>query len=205
MAETKYAESDGLSIAYQVIGDGPIDLIYVPGFVSHLEYTWELPAYARFLKRLASFSRLIMFDKRGTRLSDRVSDRELPSLEQRMDDVRAVMDAAGSEHAALFGVSEGGPMCIVFAATYPERTRALLIYGGYAAGSLVKGTRWMRRPGQILSSVTLTRQYWGSALGLRLAARLFAPSAASDKDYLHWLSTWLRLSRVPVQRQVLRA
>ncbi len=93
--DTQYVDVDGVSIAYQVMGDGPIDLVYAPGFVSHLEYNWELPAYARFLERLASFSRLIMFDKRGTGLSDRVSDNELPTLEHRMDDVRAVMDAVG--------------------------------------------------------------------------------------------------------------
>src|SRR5204863_1557889 len=99
----------------------------VPGWVSHVEYAWEEPSYARFLTRLASFSRLIMLDRRGTGLSDRVAD--LPSLEDRMDDVRAVMDAAGSEQAALFGISEGGPMCLLFAATYPERTRSLALFG----------------------------------------------------------------------------
>ena len=197
ITETRYTESDGVSIAYQVIGSGPIDVVYVPGFVSHLEYTWELPAYARFLQRLASFSRLIMFDKRGTGLSDRVSDKELPTLEQRMDDVRAVMDAAGSQSAALFGVSEGGPMCALFAATYPERTAALVMYAAYASGPLVEDSPWRRRTTQILSGITISRRYWGSALGLRMFARLFAPSTASDKDYLKWYSTWLRLSASP--------
>ena len=118
--ETRYAKSDDVHIAYQVCGAGPIDLILVPGFVSHLEENWETPGRAQFFARLASFARLILFDKRGTGMSDRVS--QIFTLEQRMDDVRAVMDAVGSERAALFGISEGGPMSILFATTLPERT-----------------------------------------------------------------------------------
>jgi class 3 adenylate cyclase len=128
--ETRYAKSGDVNIAYKVVGDGPLDLVLVPGFVSHLDLDWEEPRYAHLLRRLASFSRLIMFDKRGTGLSDRPGG--LPDLETRMDDVRAVMDAAGSERAALFGYSEGGPMCALFAATYPGRTSALVLYGTYA-------------------------------------------------------------------------
>lgn len=128
--ETRYARSGDVNIAYQVVGDGPFDLVLVPGFVSHLELDWEHEGYAHFLRRLASFSRLIRFDKRGTGLSDRPGG--LPDLETRMEDVRAVMDEVGSEQAALFGYSEGGPMAILFAATYPERTRALVLYGSYA-------------------------------------------------------------------------
>jgi pimeloyl-ACP methyl ester carboxylesterase/class 3 adenylate cyclase len=122
-----------VNIAYQVTGDGPFDLVLVPGFFSHLEIDWEHPEHARFLERLGSFARLVRFDKRGTGLSDRGVG--LPDLEARMDDVRAVMDAVGSEQAALFGYSEGGPMCVLFAATYPERTRALVVYGTYAKRS----------------------------------------------------------------------
>ncbi|MET0831208.1 MAG: alpha/beta fold hydrolase, partial [Acidimicrobiia bacterium] len=128
--EVGYARSAGVNIAYQVTGGGPIDLVLVPGFVSHLEVDWEEPRSAHFLDRLGSFARLIRFDKRGTGLSDRPGG--LPDLETRMDDVRAVMDAAGSERAALFGYSEGGPMSILFAATYPDRTSALVLYGSYA-------------------------------------------------------------------------
>jgi len=113
--ETRYAKSGDVNIAYQVVGEGPLDLVLVPGWVSHVERVWEDPTFAAFLRRLASFSRLILLDRRGTGLSDRVS--RLPTLEERMDDVRAVMDAAGSERAALFGISEGGPMCMLFAAT----------------------------------------------------------------------------------------
>jgi len=128
--ETHYAKSGDVNIAYQVVGDGPPDLVLVPGFVSHLENDWDEPRSAHFLERLASFSRLIRFDKRGTGLSDRPGG--LPDLETRMDDVRAVIDAVGSERPALFGYSEGGPMCCLFAATYPDRTTALVLYGTYA-------------------------------------------------------------------------
>jgi class 3 adenylate cyclase len=131
--ETRYAKSGDVSIAYQVVGDGPIDLVLVPGFVSHLDVDWDDPRHAHFLHRLGSFSRLIRFDKRGTGLSDRPGG--LPDLETRMDDVRAVMDAAGSERAALFGYSEGGPMSVLFAATYPEMATALVLYGTYAKRS----------------------------------------------------------------------
>jgi len=130
--QTRYAKSRELNIAYQVVGDGPFDLVYVPGWVSNIEMMWTEPNYARVLRRLASFSRLILFDKRGTGLSDRVSNDRLPTLEQRMDDVRAVMDAAGSDRAALFGHSEGGSMSILFAATYPQRSIALALYGSFA-------------------------------------------------------------------------
>jgi pimeloyl-ACP methyl ester carboxylesterase len=130
---TLYAKSGDVNIAYQVVGEGPLDLVYVPGFVSHLDIDWDEPRSEHFLRRLASFSRLIRFDKRGTGLSDRPGG--LPDLETRMDDVRAVMDAVGSERAALFGYSEGGPMCALFAATYPERTSALVLYGAFVKRS----------------------------------------------------------------------
>ena len=131
-SETRYARSGELSIAYQVVGGGPFDLVYVPGWVSNIELMWEEPGLARFLERLASFSRLILFDKRGTGLSDPVPTDGLPTLEERMDDVRAVMDAVGSERAALLGHSEGGNMCVLFTATYPERTTALILVWSYA-------------------------------------------------------------------------
>jgi class 3 adenylate cyclase/pimeloyl-ACP methyl ester carboxylesterase len=127
--ETRYAKSGDVNIAYQVVGDGPFDLIHVPPFVSNLELQWEEPAERRYFERLASFSRLIMFDKRGTGLSDRVA---VATLEERMDDLRAVMDAAGSQRAAVFGGSEGGALSVLFTATYPERVSALVLYGAYA-------------------------------------------------------------------------
>jgi pimeloyl-ACP methyl ester carboxylesterase len=131
--ETRYAKSGDVHIAYQVLGEGPIDLVFVPGFVSNVEATWAQPGRAAFFRRLASFSRLILFDKRGTGMSDRTSQNF--TLEQRMEDVHVVMDAAGSKRAALFGISEGGPMSILFAASYPQRTSALALYGAYAKRS----------------------------------------------------------------------
>ena len=122
--ETRYAKSGDINIAYQVIGTGAVDLVFVMGWASHLDWSWQEPSFARFLRRLVSFSRLIVFDKRGTGFSDRSAG--LANFEQRMDDVRAVMDAAGSARAALLGVSEGAAMCALFAATYPERTSALI-------------------------------------------------------------------------------
>src|SRR5438128_11297586 len=130
--KTQYTRSGDLHIAYQVVGEGPLDLVYVPGWVSHVELAWEEPTLARFLQRLASFSRLIMFDKRGTGLSDRVPNDKLPALEERMDDLRAVMDAVGSERAAVFGFSEGGNLSATFAPTYPQRTTALIMFGAFA-------------------------------------------------------------------------
>ena len=127
---TKYAKSGGVSIAYQVVGEGPPDLVFASGFATHVELAWELPHLARFFERLASFSRLIVFDKRGTGLSDPVQD--APTLETRIDDVRAVVDAVGSERTTLWGHSEGGPMCVLFAATYPDRTASLVLSGAMA-------------------------------------------------------------------------
>ena len=130
--ETKYARSGNLHIAYQVAGEGPPDLVFVHGWISHIEHLCEEPGVARFLRRLASFSRLILLDKLGTGLSDPVSLDRLPTLEERMDDVRAVMDAAQSERAALLGTSEAGALNLLFAATYPERTAALILLNSYA-------------------------------------------------------------------------
>jgi pimeloyl-ACP methyl ester carboxylesterase len=130
--QTKYAKSGDVHIAYQIFGDGPVDLVVVPGWLSNVEGWWDMPPAVAFYERLASFCRVAIFDKRGTGLSDRVSINELPTLEQRMDDVRAVMDAVGFERAVLLGYSEGGPMSLLFAATYPARTVALILHGSFA-------------------------------------------------------------------------
>lgn len=130
--ETLYVKSGGVHLAYQVVGEGAVDLVVVRGYISHVESAWDSPPLAAFYRRLTSFCRLILFDKRGTGLSDRVPEHELPTLEERMDDVRAVMDAAGSKRAALFGSSEGGPLCLLFAATFPHRTTALILWGAFA-------------------------------------------------------------------------
>ena len=130
---TMYAKSGTISVAYQVFGAGEVDLVYVPAWVSHVEYAWEEPSYAQFLRGLGGFARVMMFDKRGTGLSDRHMG--YPTLEERMDDIRAVMDAAGSARAALLGNSEGGNMAALFAATYPDRVTALVLFGVLRRGS----------------------------------------------------------------------
>ncbi|HEY8722377.1 MAG TPA: alpha/beta hydrolase, partial [Gaiellaceae bacterium] len=129
LPQTRYAKSGDVNIAYQVLGDGPFDVVWVPGGLSHVELNWTIPSRAAFNRRIASFCRLIIFDKRGTGMSDRAEG--IANLETRMDDVRAVMDAAGSERAAVFGTSEGGPMSTLFAATYPERTWALILFASF--------------------------------------------------------------------------
>jgi class 3 adenylate cyclase len=160
--QTEYVCVDGVHIAYQVIGDGPLDLVYVPGWVSHVELAWELPDLAHGLRRLASFSRLILFDKRGTGMSDRVPNDQLPTLERRMDDVRAVMDAVGSDRAAIFGASEGGNMCILFAATYPERTVALCTFGCFSKRIWSPDYPWAPTPEQRQATYDAIERDWAN-------------------------------------------
>jgi pimeloyl-ACP methyl ester carboxylesterase len=159
-----YARSSDVNIAYEVTGSGPFDLVLVPGFFSHLEIGWEHPDHAAFLERLASFARLIRFDKRGTGLSDRAVG--LPDLETRMDDVRAVMDAAGSPQAALFGYSEGGPMSALFAATYPERTRALVLYSSYAKRLRTDDYPWAPTWDERTAVAAELEAHWGENVDL---------------------------------------
>jgi len=191
--ETMYARSGDVNIAYQVIGDAPLDLVFVMGWVSHLEYFWREPSFARFLLRLASFSRLILFDKRGTGLSDRVPINQLPTLEQRMDDVRAVMDAVGSERAALIGVSEGGPMCSLFAATYPEKTLALVMIGTYAKRIRDAEYPWGPTLEQREQFFEVMREQWGGPVGIDERA----PSVAADPEFRDWWATYLRMGASP--------
>jgi class 3 adenylate cyclase len=180
--KTQYAKSGDVRIAYQVVGEGPFDLVFVPGFISNLDAAWEEPYRARVWTRLAAFARLIMFDKRGTGLSDRTVG--VPTLEERMDDVRAVMDAVGSQQAALFGISEGGAMSVLFAATYPERTRALVLYGAYGHFS-----SWVVPPNMIDAAMDRMEKNWGTGESLRL----FAPSVASDETFK---LSWARFERL---------
>jgi class 3 adenylate cyclase len=191
--ETRYALSGDVNIAYQVVGDGPLDLVFVMGWVSHLDYFWEEPSFARFLRRLASFSRLILFDKRGTGLSDRVALDDLPALEQRMDDVRAVMDAVGSERAALMGVSEGGPLCLLFAATYPERTAALVMIGAYPRRLWAEDYPVGAPPEDYDAFLEDVRLNWGGPVGLEARA----PSLQDDERFRNWWATYLRMSASP--------
>ena len=189
--ETHYARSGDVNIAYQVIGGGPIDLVFVMGWVSHLEYFWAEPHFARFLNRLAAFSRLILIDKRGTGLSDRAP--ELPTLEQRMDDVRAVLDEVKSDQAALVGVSEGGPMCALFAATYPHKTRALVMIGTYAKRLRDTDYPWGPTREQREAFYEEIRTGWGGPIGLEERA----PSVAADPAFRAWWSTYLRMGASP--------
>ena len=191
--ETQFARSGEAHIAYQVVGEGPPDVVYVPGWVSNVELNWQEPSYARFLTRITSFARLILFDKRGTGLSDRVRDDALPSLEQRMDDVRAVLDAVGSERTALFGVSEGGSMCGLFAATYPDRTSALIMYGSYARRKRASDYPWGQSPEELEASLLEIEEGWGGPVGR--ADR--APSAAHDERFMRFWSSYLVQSASP--------
>jgi pimeloyl-ACP methyl ester carboxylesterase/class 3 adenylate cyclase len=192
-AETRYARSGDVSIAYQVTGDGPFDVVFVPGFLSHVELAWDVPAMAAYNRRLASFCRLIRFDKRGTGMSDRVSG--VPTLETRMDDVRAVMDATGCERAALIGVSEGGPMSILFAATYPERAWALALCGTFAR------VRWAPDYPIGASDEEARRddeeieQRWGEPEEAIALAREVAPESSDDE--LQAFATMIRQSASP--------
>ncbi|MGI8927016.1 MAG: adenylate/guanylate cyclase domain-containing protein [Tepidiformaceae bacterium] len=188
--ETRYARSGDVHIAYQVVGDGPFDLLFVPGMVSHLEIDWEEPSYAAFLRRMASFSRLIKLDKRGTGLSDRGP---LFTMEQRMDDVRAVMDDAGSDRAALFGISEGGPMCALFAATYPERTSALVLYGAVARNAWAPDFPWGRTPESFEALIADIEGNWGGAAGLAA----YSPSRANDESTRDWWRRWRQQGASP--------
>jgi pimeloyl-ACP methyl ester carboxylesterase len=191
--ETRYAKSGEVRIAYQVVGNGPFDLVYVPGFVSNIDLFWEMPHQAYFFGRLSAFSRLILFDKRGTGLSDR--DVGIATLEERMDDVRAVMDAAGSERAALFGASEGGAMSLLFAATYPQRTRALVLYGSYA------------RPSHLLSDAEFNKEIeridrlWGT--GEYLTSR-YMPGSVSEEADRQALARYERQAASPSAVMVIR-
>ena len=193
-APIRYAQSGDVNVAYQVTGDGPFDLVLVAGFFSHLEIGWEHPDLARFFERLGSFARLIRFDKRGTGLSDRTVG--LPDLETRMDDVRTVMDAAGSSEAALFGYSEGGPMSVLFAASYPQRTRALVLYGSYAKRLRSDDYPWAPTWEERVATANELEQNWGENVDLstmipdadeatsawfqRLGRASLSPAAARD-------------------------
>ena len=191
--ETRYARSGEVSVAYQVTGEGPFDLVYVSGFISHVELAWEVPSLAAFFERLSSFCRLIRFDKRGTGMSDRVSG--VPTLETRMDDVRAVMDAAGSERAALVGVSEGGPMSLLFAATYPERVWSLVLCGTFPR------VRWAPDYPFGVSDELIRREdeeierRWGTPEDAAETAATLAPGS-SDEDRAAF-ARMIRLSASP--------
>ena len=183
---TQYARSGDVHIAYQAFGAGPINLVRVPGFVSNIENYWDEPDLARFLRRLASYARVVTFDKRGTGMSDRVT--ELPGLEQRMDDLRAVMDAADMEQAAVLGISEGAPLSILFAATYPDRCRALVLYGSFSRFSY-----WFPTEEALAAFFGYVEQAWGTGGSVQR----FAPSRANDAAFQRWWGRNERLGASP--------
>ena len=180
---TRYALSGDVSIAYQVMGDGPFDIIMVPGLVSHVEFAHEAPGYTAFLRRLAAFARVITFDKRGQGLSDRISG--APSLEDRMDDLRAIMDTVGSRRAAVLGFSEGCSMSALFAATYPERVSKLLLFGGFAVATTLAG--------DVEQRVAQRMKFWGTGETIKT----IWPSQAMNPDAVEMVAKFERLSASP--------
>jgi pimeloyl-ACP methyl ester carboxylesterase len=189
--ETFYARSGDVSIAYQVVGDGPFDLVYVPGFVSHVELRWNVPSFAHGLAELAAFSRLILFDKRGTGMSDRVSG--APTLEARMDDLRAVMDAVGTRRAAIFGVAEGAPMSLLFAATYPDRVAALVLRSAFPRTLWAPDYPWGLSEEQYARQVERELRLYGRRADAEAQVRELAEWEESEipeiVDYLRWCAS----------------
>jgi class 3 adenylate cyclase len=183
---TQYAKSGDVHIAYQLFGDGPVNLVMVPGFVSNVENYWDQPDFARFLTRLGRYARVVIFDKRGTGMSDRIA--ELPGLDQRMDDLRAVMDAAAMEQAALLGISEGAPLSVLFAATYPDRCRSLVLYGSFSRFSY-----WFSTEEALATFFGYVAQAWGSGDSVQR----FAPSRANDVAFQRWWGRNERLGASP--------
>ena len=189
--KTQYAFADGIAIAYQVIGDGPIDLVFSQGWLTHIEFAWQSPHYARFLRKLSRFCRLIFYDKRGTGLSER--NVGFPTLEQRTEDITAVLDAIGSDNAVLLGVSEGANMCALFAATYPERTRAVVLSGTSAKGSWAPDYPWAPTREDTEKTIDYLRSNWGNAFVLDQAA----PSMAQDDAACEWWGAYMRNAASP--------
>ncbi len=186
--DIRYTRSGDLSIAYQVVGSGPIDLVLVPGWISNIEIFWEQPSIVRFFEKLATFSRLILFDKRGTGLSER--ETKAATLEERMDDVRAVLDAVGSSRATLLGFSEGGTMCILFAATYPDRTAGLITIGSYARRLRAPDYPYFTDKETAIQAVQAAAGDWGGPVGVDIRM----PSVADDPIVRQWWAKFVRMS-----------
>jgi class 3 adenylate cyclase/pimeloyl-ACP methyl ester carboxylesterase len=192
-----YAESRGLKVAYAVVGDAPLDLVFVPGFVSHVEASLEFPPIERAIDRLTRFARVIGFDKPGTGLSDPVEG--VPTLEERMEDLTAVLDAAGVEQAALFGASEGAPMSALFAATHVDRVIALVMYGSYAKGSWAEDYPWAPTSEQTAAGAELIEEGWGQGFWLDA----FAPSFAEDPKLVRWWARYERQAASPAMAKAI--
>lgn len=191
--EIRYAKSGGVNVAYQVGGAGPADLVFVGGWISHIEAAREDPGTTRFQDSLRRFSRVVDFDKRGTGLSDRVPDAQLPTMEERMDDIRAVMDAVGLERASLLGFSEGGSLAMLFAATYPRRTANLVLWGSHASMVRRAGYPWGMTPEEIEEAAQAYGERWGTGVGLSA----FVPSRQDDPATRQWWGRFQRLAASP--------
>jgi pimeloyl-ACP methyl ester carboxylesterase/AraC-like DNA-binding protein len=195
---TQYTKSGRINIAYQVFGSGPIDLVYIPGWVSNIDWMWACPELVDFLKELGKICRVVLFDKRGTGLSDRVV--ELSTLEERMDDIRAVMDAIGSEKAVLFGHSEGGCVSALFAATYPNRVISLITFGIFAKRRYAPEYPWAPTDEERQVVYDMIENNWGSG---EMNLETLAPSKADDKEFMDWLASYFRSGASPSAAMVL--
>jgi class 3 adenylate cyclase/pimeloyl-ACP methyl ester carboxylesterase len=191
--EIRYVKSEDGYVAYQVFGRGPFDVLFIGNWASNIEVMWEHPSMARYLDRLGQFARVICFDKRGAGLSDPVSMGALPTLEHWMDDARIVLDAVGSEETALIGDAEGGPMAMMFAATYPQRTRALVLVNTFAR--MLRADDY--RIGMPEEAAERLLQIWERAWGTGIVLELSAPSVADDPEMQHWVGRYMRLSAPP--------
>ena len=191
--ETRYVRSQGYHIAYQVVGEGPGDVVLIPGFASHLEIAWEYPLLERWFRRVSSYARLILVDKRGTGLSDKVPNDRLPTLEERMDDVLAVLDAIGSQRTALCGISDGGAMAALFAATYPGRTSALVLDGAWARAFSAPDYPWGFDESSFHERVEAVQRVWGTPA----IAAFPAPDLANDGAFAAWWAKYSRMAASP--------
>jgi len=198
LPQTRYAKTvDGVHVAYQVVGDGPVDLVYVPGFASHLEYAWQNQEVASFYRGLATRTRLILIDRRGTGMSDRVPDNELPTVEVRMDDVRAVMDAIGSERAALLGQFDTVAMAAVFAAAHPSRCSAIVLVTPDICSTWAPDFPWAWSSEQWDEEYRWIERAWGTEEYIRERVGEWAPSVAGDPNSARWYANLLRNAASP--------
>ena len=195
---THYTKSGSINIAYQVFGTGPLDLVYIPGWISNIDLMWANPELVEFLLELGRFARVILFDKRGTGLSDRIV--EFSTLEERMDDIRAVMDAVNSERAVLFGHSEGGSVSALFSATYPERTISLITFGIFAKRRYSSDYPWAPTDEERQVTYDMIENSWGSG---EMNLESLAPSKADDETFMDWLSNYFRSGASPSAAMVL--
>jgi len=193
--EVRYAKSGNVHIAYQTFGNGPVNLVSTPGSISHRDYYWEEPGLRRYMEGLGQFAKVAVFDKRGTGLSDR--ELGVPTFEERMDDIRGVMDAAQFKDAVLLGMSEGVPMSILFAASYPSRTRGLVLCGGEAKGTWSPDYPWAATKEQWEASFEWDERNWGTKEWVKRAVSFLAPSRLEDEKFTNWLGEMFRMGASP--------